>query len=144
MIFAMMIPSAMVHADTSTVSPDFPYTLDNGGNLGAQAGLDVAKDSLPQGIEKQDSAKVLILQWVTYFLQFYTLVAVGIVIYLGIRLIVSFGNEDQRKETIKALINLAIGTALIYLSYAIVNTIVNVINPGDLFKQVQDLKTTNP
>ncbi len=142
--FLSMSLSVSLGANPATQQLDFPYSTDNQGNLGAEAGLNIARENLPQGVEKQDSLKDLILGWVTFFLQFYTLVAVGIVVYLGIKMVVSMGNEEQRKETIKALINLAIGTVLIYLSYAIVNTIVNVITPEDLLRQTQQIQNTNP
>ncbi len=123
---------------------DFPYKLNDNQNLGATQGLAIVEQNLPEGIQSEDSVKNLVLDWVKYFLQFYSLVAVGIVMYLGVSLILAREDEKKRGDIIKAIINLAIGTMLIYLSYAIVNTIVNLITPADMARQVQEIRTTNP
>lgn len=127
-----------------SINSNFPYKLNDNQNLGATQGLSVVENNLPEGIQSEDSVKNLVLDWVKYFLQFYSLVAVGIVMYLGITLIVAREDEKKRNDIIKALINLAIGTILIYLSYAIVNTIVNLLTPGDLARQANEIRSSNP
>lgn len=126
-----------------TINSNFPYKINDNG-LGATQGLTVVENNLPEGIQKEDSVKNLVLDWVKYFLQFYSLIAVGLVMYLGVTLIVAREDEKKRNDIIKALINLAIGTILIYLSYAIVNTIINLITPGDMARQANEIRSLNP
>lgn len=95
---------------------------------GLESGLNDAKNSLPGGIQKEDSFTKLVIAWINYFLQFYIFVAVGIIIYFGIQILISREKTDKRKEAITAIINIAIGTILIFFAYAIVIAIVNLVS----------------
>ncbi|MFN7160397.1 MAG: hypothetical protein ACK4NC_02175 [Candidatus Gracilibacteria bacterium] len=108
---------------TPNPNDNFPYAQE-----GLEAGLDNAAEDLPGGIQRQDSFVQLVLGWINYFLQFYIFVAVGIIIYFGVQILLSRDKTDKRKEAITAIINIAIGTLLIFFAYAIVIAIVNLVN----------------
>lgn len=100
--------------------------------LGISAGLESLEAKIDEGnsgIIKEDSLKTLVNDWTSFFLQYYMVVAVGLVIYLGVRLVLSQGSEEERGKTKQAFLNLAIGTAIIFLSYVIVNQVVSIVSP---------------
>lgn len=123
-------------ADTAPTPAPFPYArpganVDQPG-IGLSEGLsgiDRNIDSSQTGIIKEKSLTALVNGWTSFFLQYYMIVAVGILIYLGVRLVVSAGKEEERKKLIQALINLVIGTLIIFLSYVIVNQVVSIVDP---------------
>jgi len=135
---------------------DFPYQLDrtpgsasgvptSDEGLGIEAGLQaVERDGqLPQGVQREQSVSNLILSFVGWGLGFYGVVATLLVIYFGVRLIAARENPDERKKAVQGLINLTIGTVLIYLSFAIVSTIVNLANSGALQEQALEEQQRN-
>lgn len=111
---------------TPNPNNNFPYA-----NVGLEKGLDTAAKNLPGGIQKQESFTQLVIGWINYFLQFYLFVAVGIIIYFGVQILISRDKTDKRKEAIAAIVNIAIGTLLIFFAYAIVIAIVNLVNVNE-------------
>jgi len=65
-----------------------------------------------------------IINYVTWFLG---LVAVGFIIYAGITLVTSAGNEDKKKTATKIITYAIIGLIIIFLSYAIVSWVVGAV-----------------
>lgn len=114
----------------------FPYgagTAQTNPGAGLRVGLETLENKIDEdrsGIIKEDNLRTVIVNWTSFFLQYYMVVAVGLLIYFGVRLILSRGAEEERKKLIQALINLAIGTLIIFLSYVIVNQIVSLVAPG--------------
>ena len=121
---------------TAHAQVNFPYgnkDVVTQPGTGLAEGLNRLEQNIDQketGIIKEDSLKELVNGWTSFFLQFYMFLAVGLLIYFGVRLIVSQGAEDERKKLIQAIINLAIGTLVIFLSYVIVNQVVSLIDPS--------------
>ncbi len=68
-----------------------------------------------------------LLNTVLFLLAF---VAVLIIIYAGIELIISRGNEEKLKSARKTLVYAALGFALIMLSFQIVDFIINIFSPN--------------
>ncbi|PIV90955.1 hypothetical protein COW46_00385 [Candidatus Gracilibacteria bacterium CG17_big_fil_post_rev_8_21_14_2_50_48_13] len=126
------IANAQLGSDQQT----FPYgvsTSQTNPGSGLDVGLQTLQNKVDEGksgIIQEDNLRTLVVNWTSYFLQYYMVVAVGLLIYFGVRLILAGGSEDERKKLVQALINLAIGTLIIFLSYAIVNQIVNLISPA--------------
>ena len=105
----------------------FPYA-----NQGLEAGLDAVEDKLPQGIEQQRSFTQLVKDWVNYFMQFYTVVTVGMLMYYGVQIIASREKTDKRKEVVTAIINILLGTLLMVFAYAIIIALINLATPTQL------------
>lgn len=120
----------------ATTGSAFPYgagTNVSQPGLGLTQGLNQIDQNINQqqtGIIKEKSLKELVNGWTSFFLQYYMIVAVGLLIYFGVRLVVSRGAEDERKKLVQAIINLVIGTLIIFLSYVIVNQIVSIVGPS--------------
>ncbi|MFA6039170.1 MAG: hypothetical protein WCV62_00380 [Candidatus Peribacteraceae bacterium] len=57
------------------------------------------------------------------------LVAVAVVIYAGILLIISLGDDAKKDQAKKTIIYMAIGLAIIILSRIIVTLLINIITP---------------
>ncbi len=66
-----------------------------------------------------------------YLLVFLAIVAVLYVIYAGVRILTSGGNEEAMKEGKKNIISVVIGIILIFLAYSIVRFIIDTVNTGD-------------
>lgn len=74
----------------------------------------------------------LIFQWINNAMWLLGIVAVLIIIWSGVKLIISQGNEDAIKDAKKTLIYAAAGFALIVLSGVIVNTILGFLGSGQI------------
>lgn len=126
---------------TSLAANDFPYQLapatstsgSNDKTLGVGAGLDTVKKGLDEGklggVIKEESATTLILAFVGYAFQFYVYIAVGLIMFFGWKLIISQGDAEARKKAISGIVNIAIGTLIIYLAYGIVSFVINLTSP---------------
>lgn len=67
---------------------------------------------------------------INYFLLFLGLVAVAFIIWAGITMTTSRGNEQKMKEGMKTITYAIIGLIIVFLAYAIVNMIANVPGVG--------------
>ncbi len=133
---------------------NFPYDLSGTGAttgsadpvLGIDAGLQQVETGniLPQGVQTEPSVSRLALLWVGYALTFYTVVAVLMLIYFGVRLVISFGNAEERKKAMSAIINLILGTMIIYFSYWIVDFVISLTEVGTDNQAVQSTLTNPP
>lgn len=129
-------------AVTNPTTPGaFPYGNGNGATepgIGLNDGLKSIDEKInteQTGIIKNQTLRQLVNGWTSFFLQYYLVVAVGILIYMGVRLVVSQGKEDERKKLLQALINLVIGTLVIFLAYVIVNQVVALVDPTGIADQ---------
>lgn len=126
----------------------FPYggsTSVSSPGGGLSEGLNRLEQNLDEnetGIIEEDSLKDLVNGWTSFFLQYYMILAVGLLIYFGVRLIVSQGAEEERKKLMQAIINLVIGTLIIFLSYVIVNQVVSIIDPSGNVDATTNTTTT--
>lgn len=67
------------------------------------------------------------LQILSRFLGFLSLVAVAILIYAGISVIVSFGNEENYTKARSLMLRVVIGLVIVFLSYAMTQFMLNLI-----------------
>lgn len=130
-VLSMLI---FMSSGTSLAASDFPYQLTPSGttnstSLGIDEGLKTVEKNLPTGVSKTESASTLILGFVSYALQFYAYIAVGLIMYFGWKLIISQGDAEARKKAISGIVNIAIGTLIIYLAYGIVSFVINLTSP---------------
>ncbi len=95
------------------------------GGSGLEGGLNQAGGIT--GISSGTDLKQLIIHIIEFALNFVTLLAVGVVIYAGIRLIISLGEDESKEKAKKSLIHVAIGLVIVILSRAIVLLITNLI-----------------
>jgi len=70
--------------------------------------------------------KGAIMSVINYFLTFLGLIAVIVIIYAGVRLLVSLGNEQAVKTATKTIMYAVIGLLIVFLAYAIVVWVANV------------------
>lgn len=64
---------------------------------------------------------------IDFFLAWITFIAVGIVIYAGIRIVISMGNEEQVTKARELIIRALIGLAIIGVSFALVHFVISAI-----------------
>lgn len=99
-----------------------PYCK-NPQDCGVNTGIN-ATGSQVNGISTSTDVRALIFGWIQFFLGFLFLIAVVALIYAGVLLITSFGNDSKRQKGIKIITWTLIGIILIIFSYAIVNTVI--------------------
>ena len=92
-----------------------------------ERGIEYVKDDLT-GIEKNQKASVFIQNIVVYLLTFITIIAVLYIIYAGFRILIWAGDEEQQTNAKKIIISVVLGIALMWLSFAIVWFIMDVLN----------------
>lgn len=85
-----------------------------------------------QGVSKEQDLLPIIFGWINSAMWLLGIVAVLIIIWSGVKLIISQGNEDAIKDAKKTLIYAAAGFALIILSGVIVNTILGFLGEGTI------------
>lgn len=78
----------------------------------------------------EGNAKDLILRIINYFLTFLGVIAVIMVIYAGVLYVTSAGNDDAVGKAKKILLYAGIGLLLVFVSYALVNTILGAVTAG--------------
>lgn len=87
-------------------------------------------DHLSSEITDKDDLVDAVVGIINYFLSFLAILCVIIIIYSGIQLVVSVGNEEKMKKMRKIITNMVIGLLLIAFSWALVNFVVTGINEG--------------
>ena len=93
-------------------------------SVSAQQNAFLPQNKLDIGGVRQDTQLLpLLFQWISNAMVLLGIVAVLIIIWSGVKLIISQGNEEAVKSAKKTLLYAAAGFALIVLSYAIVNTL---------------------
>ena len=88
-------------------------------------GIGVNTDIQPVSSKGAD-LKATIVGFINYFLLILGLVAVGFIIYAGVKMLTSQGNEQKVKEGTKMITYAVIGLIVIFLAYAIVAWVANV------------------
>lgn len=78
----------------------------------------------------EGDAKALILRIINYFLTFLGVIAVIMVIYAGVLYVTSAGNDDSVGKAKKILLYAGMGLLLVFVSYALVNTILGAVTAG--------------
>ncbi len=78
----------------------------------------------------EGDAKALILRIVNYFLTFLGVIAVLMVIYAGVLYVTSAGNDDSVGQAKKILLYSGVGLLLVFVSFALVNTILGAVSSG--------------
>ena len=99
--------------------------LEEGAN---QAGNDL--DAQDAGITTNIDLKKLIIGWTKFILAIVAIVAVVAIIYAGILMVTQFGNEGQVDKAKKIIIWCVIGLIVIFVAYAIVNSLTVLSDPG--------------
>ncbi len=70
---------------------------------------------------------MLISSRILIVLNFITLIAVAILIYAGLRMVISFGREDEYSAAKSLVFRVIIGLAIILLAYTLVITVANIL-----------------
>ncbi len=68
-----------------------------------------------------------VVSLINYFLGFLGLVAVIVIIFSGVKLVASQGNDGKVKEAQKTILYAALGLLIVFFAYAIVNFIVSIV-----------------
>lgn len=76
------------------------------------------------GVASQTNLRQGIVNIINYILLFLGLIAVAYVIWAGIKMVTSGGNEGKVKEGQKTITYAILGLLVVFLSYAIVNWVV--------------------
>lgn len=114
LIFAGLLSGALL------VSALFAHTsLAATSVIGSEDNVDVVKNLTGGEGDLKDLLKTLL----NYFLGFLGFVMVVMFIYAGVLYVTSAGNEDNVGKAKKILLYCAIGTVLIFISFAAVNTL---------------------
>jgi cytochrome bd-type quinol oxidase subunit 2 len=93
----------------------------------AQTGNPIGVDTdIQPASSKGADLKATIVTFINYFLLILGLVAVGFIIYAGVKMLTSQGNETKVKEGTKMITYAIIGLLVIFLAYAIVAWVANV------------------
>lgn len=90
--------------------------------------VDLVREELDDWIRKDEKASVYIQQVVVYILWFVTLIAVLYIIYAWFMILTSAWDTDKREKQKKILISVFIWILVIWLSYAIVNFIISILD----------------
>lgn len=97
----------------------------------AQFGVNADKtsglESLGGGQDKWDGIIGIIKNFINYALSFLALIALGMLLWGGYKMVASGGNEEAYQEGIKILKNAAIGIAFIAVSWFLVTFIFSAI-----------------
>jgi len=100
-----------------------PVWAQTGGGTASDIGVDQTIKPAPS---KGENLKDTIVGFINYFLLILGLVAVGFIIYAGVKMLTSQGNESKVKEGTKMITYAIIGLLVIFLAYAIVAWVANV------------------
>ncbi len=87
----------------------------------------VPNATLLPGTAEPSALLASIVYTVDFFLAWVTLAAVAVVIYAGIRMVLSMGNEEQMTKAKELIIRALIGLAIIIVSFALVHFVVYAI-----------------
>ena len=77
-----------------------------------------------KGISTLSSLREAILTWTNFFLGFLALIAMLALIYAGFLYVTTLGNEEQAKKAKNIVAWVVIGIIVIFLAYALVNTLI--------------------
>lgn len=96
----------------------------------ADSDTDSLKAAMLQDGDRPDDAvqsdfRTAVRGFINYFLSFLGLIAVAMVIYAGVLMVTSGGEEEQSTKGKQILIWAAVGLVLIMLSYAIVSVVLS-------------------
>lgn len=91
--------------------------------------IEIVKEDL-SGIEKNQKASVFIQNIVVYLMTFITLIAVIYIIYAWFRILVGAWDEEQQTNAKKIIISVVAWIALMWLSFAIVDFILDILDSG--------------
>ena len=70
--------------------------------------------------------KTAVTNVVKYILTFVAIIAVAVIVFAGIRFIISAGEEGEKEKAKKMIIYAVIGLLIVMLAQAIVNFVINV------------------
>ncbi len=104
-----------------------PSALAQGGGGGFFKGTDAAATSIE--VVKTTSLGANITDLINYFLGFLGIIAVAFLIYGGVLMVTSGGNEEGVGKAKKIITYAAIGIVIIMLSYSIVTFVTNALTP---------------
>lgn len=111
-----------------------PYCGD--GECGLEKGIKTVGEAKIQGVITGDAttSKTLfeyIQDVVSYLLMFVSVIGVLYIIYSGFTVLTAGGDEEKVKDTKKTITYVAIGMAIMWLAYAIVQFIVKALNASN-------------
>ncbi|MCT4617524.1 MAG: pilin [Candidatus Gracilibacteria bacterium] len=89
---------------------------------------DSIKDSMDGSIERNKRFSEYVQDIIKYALGFLTVVGVIYIIYAGLLLLTSAGEEEKMTKARKNIMFVMVGFAVVYLAYPIVSWLVNAIN----------------
>lgn len=81
--------------------------------------------------EDTQNIRTAVIKVVNYFLGFLGLVCVVIIVYAGVQLVLSVGNDAAVKKATKIIQYMVLGLILVFLAYAIVNFAVSIFESGN-------------
>lgn len=120
----VVLPS--VSAETADITPTLSSEI-SGSDFAADA-TGAISEADRVDIAITSDFRTAVVGIVNYILTFLGLIAVGFVIYAGIILVTSAGEEDKLEEAKRIIMYATIGIVIILLSYSIVNVIFGVGN----------------
>ena len=103
------------------------------GFMVAHQGVLAAPPGVLNPIDRPDAStnntdlRSAVVSLINYFLGFLGLVAVIVIIFSGVKLVASQGNDGKVKEAQKTILYAALGLLIVFFAYAIVNFIVNIV-----------------
>jgi TRAP-type C4-dicarboxylate transport system permease small subunit len=89
--------------------------------------IDIVKEDI-DGIVVDQKATVYIQKIVVYLLTFITLIAILYIIYAGFKVLTGAGDEEAQWEAKKIIVSVFLGILLMWLSFAIVDFILDVLD----------------
>lgn len=111
---AIVFFSAVTPAETSFFSSTF---------ADSRSAIGVTGDIRPDAAQDDESLQTSIVKIINQFLLFLGVLLLGIIIYAGVIIITSDGEEDGLTKGRKMIVYAVIGVIVIFLSYSIVNWI---------------------
>lgn len=100
----------------------------DGEDCGLEKWIDIVKEDI-DGIVVDKKATVYIQDIVVYLLTFITLIAILYIIYAGFKVLTGAGDEEAQWEAKKIIISVFLGILLMWLSFAIVEFILDILDP---------------
>jgi hypothetical protein len=86
----------------------------------------ISPEDCPQGTTCTGTFRSVLIGYVNYFLSFLGLLAVFMVIYAGILMVSSAGDEEQAKKGKTIIMWAGIGIILVLLAFTLVNFVIGV------------------
>jgi len=76
------------------------------------------------GVARETSFRAALQKWVSFFLGFFSLIAMIALIYAGFQYVTAAGDDEQAGKAKKGIIFTTIGIIVVLMAYAIVNTLI--------------------